>query len=186
MAISKYNVITHNLSGKVGDLLLFRNRFGRTIVGKIPVHTSEPTVKQLEVRTKFKAASNYAKIALKNPPVAELYAQRKGNGISSYNLAIADFFSAPVIVDVITDADTGAVGSSIVVQATDDTKVKSVFVIIFTADNTFFEQGYAMENASGGGWVYTATRANASLAGCKIHVTAMDLPGNEAEVEKVL
>jgi hypothetical protein len=37
MARSSHNVVVHNLSGKVGDLLVFRQRHGKTFVRKYPV-----------------------------------------------------------------------------------------------------------------------------------------------------
>ena len=37
MAKQTNNVVTHGLSGKVGDLLVFRQRAGKTVVGKAPV-----------------------------------------------------------------------------------------------------------------------------------------------------
>lgn len=36
MAESKNNIVTHGLSGKVGDLLVFSQRNGKTIVSKAP------------------------------------------------------------------------------------------------------------------------------------------------------
>ena len=37
MAKQSNNVVTHGLSGKVGDLLVFSQRAGKTVVGKAPV-----------------------------------------------------------------------------------------------------------------------------------------------------
>ena len=36
MAKQGYNVVTHGTSGKIGDLLVFRQRDGKTIISKIP------------------------------------------------------------------------------------------------------------------------------------------------------
>jgi len=36
MAESKNNIITHGLSGKVGDLIVFSQRNGKTIVSRAP------------------------------------------------------------------------------------------------------------------------------------------------------
>ncbi|MCD0479267.1 hypothetical protein LPB90_12440 [Chryseobacterium sp. LC2016-29] len=36
MAESKNSIVTHGLSGKVGDLLVFRQRNGKTVVSKVP------------------------------------------------------------------------------------------------------------------------------------------------------
>ena len=36
MAESKNNIVSHGLSGKVGDLLVFSQRNGKTVVSKVP------------------------------------------------------------------------------------------------------------------------------------------------------
>ncbi len=47
MAESKNNIITHGLSGKVGDLIVFSQRNGKTIVSKAPKDkTAEDSQKQ--------------------------------------------------------------------------------------------------------------------------------------------
>jgi hypothetical protein len=44
MAKSKDNIITHGLSGKVGDIIVFSQRGNKTIVSKAPKErTGEPT-----------------------------------------------------------------------------------------------------------------------------------------------
>ena len=50
MAKSRNNIVTHGMSGKIGDLLVFRQRFGKTIVGKIPNRTAEATEGQNAVK----------------------------------------------------------------------------------------------------------------------------------------
>jgi hypothetical protein len=186
MAISKRNVITHGLSGMVGDLVVFRQRHGKTFLGKIPINTGKVSPDQQAVREKFLKAVSYAKAGLRNPAIKALYEQKAGNGVTSFNLAIADFFAAPVIAEIITSAYTGAAGSRIEVHATDDTKVTEVKLSIIAAGGSAVEEGAAQQDADTGHWFYTATAANASLAGSKITVVAKDLPGNITPAEKVL
>lgn len=42
MAKSKNNVVTHGLSGKIGDMLVFSQRNGQTIVGMAPKERTQP------------------------------------------------------------------------------------------------------------------------------------------------
>jgi len=186
MASSKHNVITHGLSGKVGDLVVFRQRHGKTFLGKIPFNTGKPSPDQQAVREKFLKAVSYAKTSLQDPDIKALYVEKAGKGVTPFNLAIADFFTVPVIADIITNAYTGAVGSKIEVHATDDTKVTEVKVSIVAADGSMIEEGSAMQDTDNGHWFYTATALNASLAGSKITAVAKDLPGNATPAEKVL
>ena len=61
MAQSKNNIITHRLSGKVGDLLVFRNRAGKTIVAFTPrARTGEPSDGQKRQQKRFQEAVVYA------------------------------------------------------------------------------------------------------------------------------
>jgi len=186
MARSKRNVIVHNLSGKVGDLVLFRQRHGKTIMGKIPIHNGKTTPKQKAVRETFLKAVHYAKASLKDPSLVELYSKKAGGGITPFNLAVTDFCKAPVIDDISTAAYTGAAGSQIIVQATDDTKVTGVKVSITGGNGQLVEEAPAIQDPETGYWLYTATIANATMAGSKIIVTAKDIPGNATSAEKVL
>ena len=74
MAESKKNIITHGLSGKVGDLIVFSQRNGKTIVSKAPRDkTGEDSQKQKDQQLKFQRAVLYAKAVLNDPGQKELY-----------------------------------------------------------------------------------------------------------------
>lgn len=186
MSVSKNNVITHGLSGKLGDVVVFSQRHGKTVVGKIPFSSGRVSPAQLLIREKFLKAASYAKASLQDPAIKALYRQRAGDGVTPFNLAIADFFSAPVIAEIITSAYTGAIGSRIEVKATDDTKVTEVRLSITSAGGNVIEEGPAVQDPDNGHWFYAATIANASPAGTKITAVAKDLPGNFSQAEKTL
>jgi hypothetical protein len=186
MAKSNKNVIVHGLSGKVGDLVVFRQRFGKTLVGKIPFNSGKRSESQQAVREKFLKAVAWAKSALADADLKVLYSLRANGGVTAFNLAIGDFFTAPEITEVITTSYTGKLGDKIEVMATDDTKIAEVNIIIEAADGTQVEQGLATQQSDTGNWLYTATQGNPSVAGTKITVIAKDLPGNLRKVEKVM
>ena len=56
MAKSVNNIITHGLSGKIGDLLVFKQVDGKTIVSKAPRKSNTETEKQKQHRAKFQEA----------------------------------------------------------------------------------------------------------------------------------
>lgn len=186
MAKSKRNIITHGLSGKLGDLVVFRQRFGNTLVGNIPNRRAALSTKQLAVNEKFQKAVSYASTSLKFRANKALYAQRARGGVTAFNLAIADYFTPPVIADVNTLAYTGAAGSKVEVLATDDTKVQSVTVSITNANGQPVEEGAAVQDAVSGIWLYAAAVQNANLPGTKITVVAKDLPGNASTEVKLM
>ena len=108
------------------------------------------------------------------------------NGLTVYNLAIADVFHAPEVRELDASAYTGATGSTIRVRAIDDFKVNAVQVSIFSAANELLEQGAAVPDSNGMDWTYTATTDNPVITGCTIKVQASDLPGNATVKEQVL
>ena len=93
MARSNKNVVMHKASGIIGDLLLFRQRFGKTFMGKIPERSGVLSDKQKAVREKFVKAALFAKKALADPEISVLYDTRAGGGITAFNLALADYFN---------------------------------------------------------------------------------------------
>ncbi|MBP1617749.1 MAG: hypothetical protein H6Q14_1576 [Bacteroidetes bacterium] len=187
MAESKNNVITHGLSGKVGDLIVFRNVNGKTIVANKPKErTGELSDEQKTHKKKFQQAIIYAKSAIADPDTAEAYKKAAPKGKSAYNLAVADFFHAPDISEVNLEKYTGKIGDTIAVTVTDDFSVQEVSVTIQNGDGTLVEQGLAQKAPGSVQWIYTASAENSSLDGDKIIIKASDLPGHATEQEEAL
>lgn len=184
MAKSNNNLATTGLSGKIGPFV-FRQWYGRTVVGMRPKRSSIISAGQLAIRNLFKLASIYAKAALNNPVLLQFYESRSGEGISSFNLALADYFKPPEIGDIDTSSYDGSVGSHIKVVVTDNGKVESVRMRI--EDNgSLLEEGDAILQADGMTFIYTATVANGSINGTSIMVDAVDLPGRHSLKQKSL
>lgn len=187
MAESKNNIITHGLSGKVGDLIVFSQRNGKTIVSRAPKDkTGEDSQKQKDHKRKFQRATLYAKSVINDPVQKELYdvASDTSKGMSTYNVAVADLLNAPDIETLDLSGYTGNVGDIIKIIVLDDFAVKAVTVKIENADGTLVEQGSAVD--SGFEWIYTATANNADLSGDKITIKATDNPANVTEMNQTL
>ena len=166
------------MSGLLYDMLVFRQRNDETIAAKRSVRVAAYSDKQKAIWEKFKLAASYAKAAVSDPVTKAAYKAIAGKGQSAYNRAFADFFRPAEIGAPDTSAYIGVVGGKIRIPVTDDYKVVSVEVKIFKADDTPIESGLAIADADGLHWVYTATQANAALAGTKISVIAKDAPAN--------
>lgn len=187
MAQSKNNIITHGLSGKVGDLIVFRNRNGKTYVASKPrSHTGEMTEGQKEHQKLFQQAVIYARSVLTSPETKQAYKDAADEGESAYNVAVADFMNAPDIDEIDLSKYTGKVGDTIIITVTDDFKVAEVSVTIFNADGTEVEHGLAQSGLGGLQWLYAATTANNSLDGDKIIIRASDLPGHATEKQEII
>jgi hypothetical protein len=187
MAVSKNNVVTHGLSGKIGDMLVFRQLDGKTIVSQVPEKPKRVSEEQLEHQKRFQQATIYAKSAVDSPDTKELYetAAKKKKGVSAYNVAVADFFGAPDIETIDLTEYTGKVGDQIRFVVSDGFAVKAVKVRIINADGSLVEDGSAVQG-TGNLWVYAAAQNNESLEGDKIVVSASDLPGNVTQEEQGL
>ncbi|WP_177764707.1 hypothetical protein [Flavobacterium sp. I3-2] len=182
MAESKNNIVTHGLSGKVGDILVFSQRNGKTIVSKAPKERKgEASEKQKEQITKFQQAVIYAKTALQDQTTKALYTAvaKPEKGISAYNVAVADLLNAPKIEEIDLSNYNGNINDTIVVTAIDDFQVAVVKVIINNADGSLVEQGNATLQRTK--WVYIATANNSDLTGDKITIQATDIPDNLSE-----
>ena len=187
MAESKNNIITHGLSGKVGDLIVFRNRNGKTVVANTPKErTGELSAAQKGQQKRFQQATIYAKSALANPETKQAYKDAADEGESAYNVAVADFMHAPDIEEIDLSKYTGKVGSTITITVTDDFKVAEVSVTILNEDGTEVEHGLAQSALGGLDWLYTATADNNMLTSDKIIIRASDLPGHITEKEQAL
>jgi hypothetical protein len=186
MAKQRGNVVTHGLSGKIGGLLVFRQRAGQTIVSGIPAVNNKESELQRANRRKFQRAVLYSGVATTDPILGEAYAAKAKPGQSARNVAVADFFHAPDIDVIDVSKYHGAPGDTIRIEVTDDFIVKEVKVVITNADGSLVEEGYAQPEATGYEWTYKATATNTDLVGDRIEIFASDLPGNiSTETEKL-
>ncbi|MRX46321.1 hypothetical protein [Pedobacter puniceum] len=183
MAISQNNVITHGLTGKIGDLLVFKRQFGKTVVTKIPAKTTiAPTSNQTEVKDRFTLASKFAKQVLQDPVLSLQYTTMAKKGQRVYNAAFADYFVAPSLSDPRGVYD-GGVGTQLVIKAIDNYEVKEVQLAIYDSTGDLVEEGNATLLISGVDWQFTCTTAFANPTGCKLLWSATDWAGNTTELE---
>ncbi|MFT3751831.1 MAG: hypothetical protein QM800_02785 [Paludibacter sp.] len=180
MGESKNNLATEGLSGQVGNLVFRRRKEdGKVFVSVHPSpYEGEPSEAQQKVNLKFQEAVIYGKSVIADPAMKALYGEKAAAGQSAYNVAVADYFSAPDITEVDLSGYTGEAGSVIKVKAVDNFKVTRVQVRIAGVDGALVEEGDAVLHADGLSWMYTATQKNESPTGDKITVTAWDMPSH--------
>ncbi|MDR1675786.1 MAG: hypothetical protein LBR86_04890, partial [Tannerella sp.] len=130
MARQGGNVVTHRLSGKIGDLLIFRQRAGRTVVAKVPAASRRVTEAQLVQWRRFQHAVLYAGGVAADPALSEAYAGKTKSGQTFCNLAVADYLRAPDIEMIDPSGYHGNPGDVIRIEVTDDFAVREVKVVI--------------------------------------------------------
>lgn len=182
---TKNNIVTEGLSGKINKLV-FRQRFGETVVAKAPKRTGISSTAQLGIRQLFKEAVIYAKASLADMATRLAYKAKAKPGQTAFNMALADFFKPPVISDIDTGNYTGIVGSSITIAASDDFKVVSVRVRIETATGNLVEDGMATLSGDGLHWLYASSTNSGNVSGYVVIVTATDLPGHSIVKQKTI
>jgi hypothetical protein len=182
MAESIGNDMTYGLSGSVGSMLVYRKRGNRIFVCRRPVINKNllPSAAQLVIQEKFKEGVIYAQTANAIPALKEAYALAATGNQSAFNRAFMDFQRPPSFSGQPNMSGySGQLGETFSVKAIDDFKVDRVQVKIQAADQSVIEEGDAVIEANGIDWKYTATQANATLAGTILTFKAYDHPGNE-------
>ena len=133
---------------------------------------------QLSQQESFREATAYAQSVKSNP----VYIQKADAlDLTPYNVAVADWFHAPEILEVDLSAWSGQTGQSIHIKAVDDVQVQQVSLVITDENDAVLEQGAATQ-ADSLWWIYTTTLA--ASGSLKVLASAQDLPGHTAEMTK--
>jgi hypothetical protein len=189
MAHSNNGVIAGKLNGTLGKEIVFRDWAGKTVVAKAPKkRNGAPTPPQAKTQGRFLIASRYAKAVLNDTDKTRATAYKNALRVRQnvYSRALEDFMTPPVVQSIEARKYKGIVGDKIVARATDDFRVVSVRMEIYSANGTLLEAGDAVMDSYGLDWTYTATQANNLLAGTKIRAIATDVPNNEGMLEITL
>lgn len=133
---------------------------------------------------KFQQAVIYGKAAMQDSARKNLYEGTSDQ--SAFDAAFADFLNAPSIDAIDLSEYSGRIGSRISITVVDDFEVASVYVKIQNADGSIADEGFADPGLFKTEWIFTASQDNPVLKGDKITVTASDLPGNDAALERYL
>jgi hypothetical protein len=166
MAKLKRNSSVAGFSGKVGNVVFRRRKDGTTILSTLPDFSDRVFSEgQLNTQSRFQQASAYAKVAAKAQPIYAALAQNTPS--NAYNLALSDWYRAPVIHKV------ARYPGRIRIDATDNVLVSKVVVTISDAQGQTLEQGEAVL-INDAWWEYATTAPGEA----KITVEAFDLAGN--------
>jgi hypothetical protein len=132
----------------------------------------------LEHQEAFKKAVDFAQLTKDDP----LYVSKaRGTEMTSYNVAVQDWFGQPEVLEIDTSEWTGQVGQTIHVRAKDNIAVRNVRLRIDNGNGTTFEEGRAVQGNEFW-WRYTTKSAVSLASTARIVATAEDLPGNSSEL----
>jgi hypothetical protein len=109
----------------------------------------------------------------------EIYITKANGGARSpYNIAVADWFNRPEILEIDLSGWINGDGGAIRVRAQDDVSVQGVKATISDESGTFLEEGEASE-VGALWWEYNTAQAAAN--NMRVTVAARDLPGHVTE-----
>ena len=98
MAISKNNVVTDSLSGKVGNII-FKNYGDKTVISKYPdMSKVKKTAKQLQNQDLFSRAHHYAKRVITDPVKKLAFSKTIPKGKMVYHAAVSKYLKENKIV----------------------------------------------------------------------------------------
>jgi hypothetical protein len=185
MSKVKDNIVTTGLSGKLGKQIVFRQWSGATFLAKAPVLSKSSVVGEARLKNKqrFKEAIIYAKKAMNDPQLKQAYYDKRKPRQTAYNVAVRDFFDAPVIEEIDLSNYTGEANSFIRIYATDDFRVNNVEVRIEDEQNQAVATGFAVREENADRWKFIVNETHALPAGGKVIASAYDMPGNETTME---
>ena len=167
MAKVRDNPVTEGVSGKLGRNLVFRHmKDGRTIVATRPNYSNHKWTKdQGAHHSRFQQAAAYARDAARTNPLYSKLAE--GTAKNAYNIALSDWFHAPLIHEVTWEA------GRIRVKATDNVQVANVRITVLDGQGQTLQQGEAAQ-VNDAWWEFETTTSPEG----KIIVEAFDLAGN--------
>ena len=178
MAKVSNNIFVRGLSGNLGNQFVVKtDKSGRTVVSNKASFDNdrEPSQAQSIQRQAFREAVAYAK----DKKGEEIYiARANGGSRSPYNIAVADWFNRPEILEVDMSKWTNGSGGLIRVRAQDDVKVQQVRVMITDETGALLEEGEAQE-VGALWWEYNTSLAAGDNQ--QVTISASDLPGHVAE-----
>jgi hypothetical protein len=187
MAIVDNNIIIEGIKGKLGKMLVFRQRNGKTIVSAMPQKTnSPPSPAQKTRRTKFKQAVQYAQSVMQNPETSAWYTARLGAHQSVYHAALSDYLHAPQIVNIDVASYQGKAGDQILIELAPKSRATTVTLSLYHPEGQLAEEAPALPCTEDTTWIYTARQSISNWQALRVVVRATNRPGNPSELESWL
>ena len=132
-------------------------------------------------RSGMSLTAQYARTALQDPVLKEMYTQRAKTGFSPLRMAANDFLQRPFIRDLDVTGYHGNQGDKIRASAGDKVGLTEVRATLLAADGTLVESGACVLDLPTGKYMYAATCQMADTSGMSLVIAVRDIPGNVVE-----
>jgi hypothetical protein len=186
MAIIHSNSFVKGFSGSLGSVV-FRQLRGKTIMSGKPDKVTKQSTLQRENRTRFKAASAWAKAQMLDPDKKSYY-WRKAKKLklpNAYTAAVSDYMRKGEIKEIDTRQYKGNIGDTIRLKIQKkDFAVHKVEVTIYSDDGSILESSMAVRKDRDV-FIYKATHTHDKIPK-RISVVVCDHRYNEVRKELLL
>jgi hypothetical protein len=190
MPVFKDNIIMEGLSGMLGDVVVFRQLRGKTVMSNRPSKPRSQSEQQRANRQRFKAAAQFAREAMQDPEKKERYrfkAQKLGLP-NAYTAALTDYMRKPSVASVKCN---GRANDRITIRASKKGfTLASVEVTLADAHGApLTTQTAALKDRGTNEWIVRlpaamwAARGGEPGKGCRVIVVAKDHTGNMTRSE---
>ncbi|MRG48368.1 hypothetical protein GFS24_24845 [Chitinophaga sp. SYP-B3965] len=103
MALTNDNVILRKATGTFAKQIVFRQRFGKTVMCNRPCKYPPKTPTQIANQERFKRANDFAKAAVKDPEKKAYYQSIKKPGQTAFNAAFQDAYHKPEVEVIVEE-----------------------------------------------------------------------------------
>ena len=180
MARHYSTIFARGLAGIAEDPFEVHTRLGKNVTAsKVLFDDNREYLESLKPeQAAILEATTYANFA----KTQDLYLERElETGMTAYNIALADWFVAPKVLQINIDHWTGRPGQVIRVKARDNVRVAKVSVLIRDEEGNVLEAGEAVQMEAGSAWWHYTTTTSVSLTPFpSVKAVARDMPGNSA------
>jgi hypothetical protein len=175
------NAFFRGLTGAFSDqFITYETHTGKKIITRKPLF--DDTRDYVESMQASQAAILEATTYANFSKTQDVYLEKElETGVTAYNLAIADWFVAPKVLEINVDRWMGKIGQRIRVKARDNVKVARVTLVIRDSQGNVQETGAAVQSEEGSAWWNYTTRSLIPLIPFpSVQAIAFDLPGNRS------
>ena len=140
--MSKTDELAKAYSGLLGDqVVVMRGGKGRSVVSLAKTRSKRaPSDKQLAVRERLGLAAQYARNAMLDPVLCEMYTKRARTGLPPFRVAAIDYLQPPYIREIDASGYHGGPGDVIRVKAGDKIALAEARAVLKTPDGITVEE----------------------------------------------
>jgi hypothetical protein len=183
MARSVDNIFTQGISGMIAGQMIFKRWNGKTYVCKSPKKPSRQSRLQQENRTKFRRATAFAKMMMKDPAKKAEYKEiaEKLMLPNAYTAAVTDYMRKPEILDV--EIEESEVMDVKVMARKKGFEIQEVEVVLLNSNGKIIRENKCTRSG-GAHWIYRGIRPVEEAASLLVRIR--DFAGYAVELQRLL